>query len=188
MFSLERQKATFANLNLRAEKHGDENIPAADLHFTVVASNDVLSEFDPELKSAFYRKPRSGEQDELDVSPGYLPKLRFPKMGGWKWEYEITGGLLTVHYGTGGRSDIALDMKKVDAFKFNPMDGGSVEISFRVRCAPDEKQVGKLSRLIKDEIEISLEPPRSDFGTDANEGMPPRRSRKLNPLPTGAKR
>lgn len=90
MLQLERQKAKLTNLNPRAEKHGEEHIPAADLHFAFDAPNDVLSEFDPALKSSLYRKPDgNGEQQELIDHPGYLPKLRFPKMSGFKWETVI---------------------------------------------------------------------------------------------------
>lgn len=47
----------------------------------------------------------------------------------------------------------------VDGFVIEPMDGGSVVLSFRVKCNPDEKQVGKLSTLMGGQIEFSLVPP-----------------------------
>lgn len=69
------------------------------------------------------------------------------------------GAELTVHYGTGGKSDITLEDCTVDGFALEPMDGGTVVITFRVKCNPDEKAVGKLSTLMGGEIEFSLVPP-----------------------------
>jgi hypothetical protein len=57
MLTLEKQKAKLTSLNLRAEVHGDERVPAADIRFSFDAPNELLSEFDPALKSSFYRNP-----------------------------------------------------------------------------------------------------------------------------------
>lgn len=168
MLQLERQKAKLTNLNPRAEKHGEEHIPAADLHFAFDAPNDVLSEFDPALKSSLYRKPDgNGDQQELINEPGYLPKLRFPKMSGFKWETVIKESVLVLHV---GRSDIALDFADADQFKFEPMDGGTVMVSFRVQCHPNEKQIGQLYRLIQEDVEISLRQP--EHALDAESVFP----------------
>lgn len=61
MLTLEKQKAKLTSLNLRAEVHGDEKVPAADIRFSFDAPNELLSEFDPALKSSFYRKPDAPE-------------------------------------------------------------------------------------------------------------------------------
>lgn len=166
MLTLEKQKTKLTSLNPRTEKHGDENVPAADLKFTFDGPNDVLSLFDSALKSSFYRKPDAQDaQGELVDEPGYLPKLRFPKIPGIKWDAEMIGAKLTVHYGTGGKSDIVLDVD-VDGFAFEFKDGGTVSTSFRAKAKPDDKQIGKLYGLIQCEVDVSLAPAESSEGDE----------------------
>jgi hypothetical protein len=160
MLTLVHQKAKLLHLNPRSEVHGDEHVSMADLKFSFLTANDLLSEFDPALKSSLYRKPDGdGEQLELSTEAGWLPKLRFPKMGPIDWEMEIVGGSLTVHYGGISAASMQLDVRSADKFRFELMDGGSVSVSFRVQCKPDEKQFGKLCCLVQEDLEISLQPP-----------------------------
>ena len=74
----------------------------------------------------------------------------------------IVGCTLTIHYGTGGKSDIVLPDSTADQFGFVLHDGGMVDITFRVRCHPDEKQAGKIYTLQQREIEVTLEAPSED--------------------------
>jgi hypothetical protein len=173
MFELERQKAKLASLNARAEKHGEENKPAADLTFTFDAPNDILSEFDPALKSSLYRKADASDpQIELSEVEGYAPKLRFPAMSGFKWDYEMLGGTITVHHGIGERSDLAMELAKADRFSFEPKDGGTVAVTFRVIVHPTEKQVGRLFGMIQEEVHVTLEPPEAADPTTSILGAP----------------
>jgi hypothetical protein len=168
MLALEKQTGQFQNFNLRPEKHGDENVPGADLKIQITASNDILSEFHPSLKASLYRAPHPGEMDMVDQAeaeegqPPALTRLAFGnKLHGFKLDDEIVGAAFTVHYGTGGKSDIELEDCTVDSFTIEPLDGGSCSVSFRVKCNPDEKAVGKLSRLMGNEIEFTLRPPEA---------------------------
>jgi hypothetical protein len=163
MLELDHQTGQFLNFNLRPEKHGEENVPGADLKINITVPNDILSEFHPTLKAAFYRAPHPGEEDLVDQAadgPAQLTRLTFGnKLHAFKWDDEIVGATFTVHYGTSGKSDIVLGDATVDSFHIEPMDGGSVTLTFRVKCNPDEKAVGKLSTLMGNEIEFSIEPP-----------------------------
>lgn len=38
-------------------------------------------------------------------------------------------------------------------------EGGTVQLTFRVRCKPDEKQAGRIYTLQQRELEITLTPP-----------------------------
>lgn len=161
MFSLEKQKAKLANLNLRAELHGEEHVTAADLTIKATVSNDTLSEFHPSLKSAFYQKGDEA-QGELIDDPGHLPAIKFPNLGQpLKWDQTFEGYETTVHFGIGGPSDVVLTDCKVDSFKFDCKDGGSIEIMFRIQAHPSAEQIGKLSGLIQNDIELSLLPPEA---------------------------
>lgn len=166
MFELERQTGVLTNLNLRAENHGDEKTPGADLKIGIKVSNDMLAEFHPKLRAAFYREPHPGESDLVDQATDSdtpaLNRLTFGnKISKVAWFEELVGVITTVHYGTGGKSDIVLDETTVDGFTFEFFDGGTVGIGFRVKCYPDEKQIGKLANLIGREIEFSLDPPQA---------------------------
>jgi hypothetical protein len=156
-FTLERHKVKLANFNCRAEKHGEEVEPAADLKIEMIAPNDVLSEFDSQLKSSLYRKPDGvGDQQELIDTPGYLPKLRFPKLGTMQWGAEYPGATFVIHLTQEVEDDVLLADCTVDKFSFDCMDGGSVALSFRVKCKPDEHSAGKLYLLSQHDVEASL--------------------------------
>lgn len=161
MFSLNRQTCKLTSVNPRQELHGTDKVLACDLKFEAKVSNDVLSEFDPSLKSALYRKPdESDSQAELAIDdPAHLSKLKFPMMGAIKWNKEFAGDELVVHYGVSGRDDIALTAKAVDNFRFDCQDGGTVNVSFRVIAHPKPEELGRLCEMIQQECEISLIPP-----------------------------
>ena len=68
MFQLENQTAKLSNVNLRAELHGEETKVAVDLKFDMKLSNDVLSYFDPSLKSSLSFRAiahPSSDEDQL---------------------------------------------------------------------------------------------------------------------------
>lgn len=163
MFSLEKQQCKLDNVNPRAEIHGPDKVLAVDLAISFKASNDVLSEFDPYLKAAFYTKGDAA-QGELIDDPGYLPQLKFPLIkSALKWEKEFSGYETIVHLGLGGKnSDVEMIECQVDKFKFEMMDGGSVIVHFRVICHPKESELGKLCAQIQQEIEVSLIPPSEE--------------------------
>lgn len=158
MFSLQRTTVKLTSLNPRAEIHGEDRVPAADLKFEISAGNDVLSEFHPLLKVWLYERP--SEPDLADDGES-LTQLRFKLLGPLKWGAELSGYTLRVHWGVSGHDDIALADCEVDAFRFDCQDGGSVAVGFRVIAHPSERDMGRLCGLIQREIEISLEEPEA---------------------------
>lgn len=160
MFSLSEQKAKLANLNIRAEIHGEDFHTAVDLKFEMKVSNDVLSEFHPDLKSSLYKKAdENSGQPELIEDPGHLPSLKFPLLAPIKWNYEGAGYAAVLHYGVSGKDNIVMIDTEIDSFKFDCQDGGTVAVSFRVIAHPDAVSVGRLSEMIQTEVSLSLEPP-----------------------------
>lgn len=160
MFELANQSAKLCNFNARSEVHGDDREPAADLKLQMSADNSILAWFAPSLKSALYRPADEG--DDL-VAQAFgetnLPCLKFPKMSGFGWDLQLVGYTLRIHYGTGGKSDIVIGDAIVDHFRIEPNEGGTVQLTFRVRCKPDEKQAGRIYTLQQRELEITLTPP-----------------------------
>ncbi len=170
MFSLEKTTAKITSYNSRSETHGKEEVPACDIRFEAKVSNDVLSEFGSQLRAALYWKseqpqaePQQGELDAVEPVSD-LPNLRCPKLRGpFEIEYEGAGYVLTVDYGVGGKSAIELGDCKVNDVKINPHEGGSVTLTFRVSHSDiEERAAGKLSRMVKREVTITLTPPAAE--------------------------
>lgn len=154
--------ATIEHVNLRDEKHGEDTVPAIDIKLTFALRNDVLTLFDPQLKKWLYSKstrakPRA-EQGALDLDePNDLPDLRFPQLDALRWRDDLESCTLTIDYGIGGKSALRLTDCKVNGFRLECMEGGTVRVTVRVqRSQPDERTVGKLSALLKREVHITL--------------------------------
>ena len=163
MFSLANQAAKLTSVNPRAEIHGTDHVMAADLKFEIKVGNDVLSEFDPSLKSSLYKKA-DGPQGELITDAGHLPSLKFPLMGPVKWGKDFSGYETVIHYGVSGAQDIHLIDCEVDGFRFDCQDGGTVAVSFRVIAHPEPNELGRLCEMIQQEVEMSLIEPEADKG------------------------
>lgn len=164
MFQLENQTAKLSNVNIRAELHGEDTKIAVDLKIDVKIGNDVLSEFDPSLKSSLYRAPDASDSqgDLLAQEPGYLPKLKFPAMAPIKWDWSGSGYDAVVNYGVSGKDDITMIQTEIDTFKFDCQDGGTVAISFRIIAHPTPDEIGRLSELVQREITLTLTPPSAE--------------------------
>ncbi|MGY6271049.1 hypothetical protein [Achromobacter denitrificans] len=170
MFSITAQECRM-HFHSRSNKHGNERVPAATLQLTFRTSNDVLSEFSPELKSSLYRRPHPGEGDMADDAdtrlddPNYLPRLKFPNMKNKvSIDDKIVGATVTVHHGIGGKSDLVLDECLVDKFSFDPQDGGTVVVSLNVACDPSTSQAGELHGKQDQDVFITITPPDADGG------------------------
>lgn len=171
MLELQNQTGQFVNFNLRPEKHGDENVPGADLKIQITASNDILAEFHPSLKASLYRAPHNDEGDMADQAdtrlddPGYLPCLKYPNMKNKvSLADKIVGAKVTVHHGIGGKSDLVLDDCTVDKFQFDPQEGGTVVVSLNVACTPSNNQAGELHAKQDQDVVITITPPDSGEG------------------------
>lgn len=156
MFSLARQNTKLCSFSPNNEIHGEEKVPVAYIGMQIKVCNDVLSEFDPLLKSSLYAKA-----DQADVEPGHLPSLKFPKMGAIKWAHELVGYGMTIHHGATEKDNILLDGCDIDKIKFDCQDGGTVVMSFRVVVHPDERAAGRLCGMIQQDVEITLTPPEA---------------------------
>ncbi len=161
MFEL-NQAVKLANVNPRAEMHGEDPKPAFDLKIEATCSSSVLAYFHPELRQHLFKKdenPDLVDQVEQMTGGDGLTVLRYPKMGALKWDWEGTGYTATVDYGMGGDSNIVLHDCKVDHFKIEAQNGGSVVITFRIIAHPESEDVGKLCEFMQRDIELDLLPP-----------------------------
>lgn len=162
------KKVLFVHFSGRSEIHGNEREPAGDIKIRATLPNTILKDFHGTLLPALYFHDTANPGNDLadkamEDKPDYLPHRRFPNMASpLKWQDNMVGGVLTIHHGISARSDLVLKDIEVHKFEIAPKDGGTVELSFTVKCKPDEKQAGKLYQLIQNEVNITLTAPKPD--------------------------
>jgi len=170
VFEIEEGEVRLVSKNERIEKHGDEGVLACDLGFVWETDNGVLACFSPTLKAALYEKSGQGE---LVDDPGHVTHLRFPQLGMVTWGGgEIVGARVVFHQATGKKSEVALEGVKVNKFKLECKEGGTVAVHFRVQISPLEEHLsGKLSKFLAQELcTVSVTPPAAS--EEAGAGSP----------------
>lgn len=145
------------HINVRAEKHGDESATALDLKFTRTDGNSVLALFHPKLQKALYWRSKDTEsQGSIEGVEQILPDLRFPELGTLVWDSEMTARLV-IEYGIADK--MLFSPVRVNAFRIDCSQGGSVEVTFRVQTSNiPEGALDKLSHQLDGEIKIVLTP------------------------------
>lgn len=170
MFALTEQKVLM-HYNPRSEFEGKTARPAATLTFKCSLPVDQLAMFSPTLRSSLYHNPmKETNGGSSPVDGANVP--RYPQItNSLKWNLEVVGGTLTIHYGATDDSDIVLPVTKADNFDIEPDDEGKFNLSFRVAVHPDEAQSGKLAFMQDTEQDITFEPPaHSVVGDLADQG------------------
>lgn len=160
-FVLVDHEADIENLNLRIQRHGEERILAADIKFSLSTANDVLDQFDPDLKKDLFRKPGKGEQQNLEGMDG-LTAVKHPALSVKGLNHEFSGyelaiaGLLE-----NGESEILVDAK-VKKFTIDPKEGGSVVLGFVVSVTVDPDEAAELAdAFTRGRVRMSLSPGKS---------------------------
>ena len=162
MLELKKTNMVLTSFNPRAELHGDDPKPAADLTLEAKLPNSVLAEFDPTLKALLYVKDTEQADLVSEGDPEHMTKRRFPKMSPFKWDDEIVGAQVTIHWGVGKKSDVVLGGCVVGNYKIDAEEGGTVKLTLRVQCHPSESQAGKVCMLVGSKIDVTIEPPEAD--------------------------
>jgi hypothetical protein len=167
MFEVTERNVLVANVNFRAEKHGDENKTAVDIKIELDAHKSSLKHFDSSLPDFLYREPATGEQQRLDVEPDEADSsdkrtsLRVPKIGALKWDEKFPGYTLTIEGGMGLKKPLVL-VVELSKFAFEPKEGGSVVITFNATAHPNPKESAALVEMIQEEVELTLTAPKAD--------------------------
>lgn len=160
MFEVTQHTAKMASFNPRAEKHGDENKPAGDIKFELTAHSSVLNEFHPGYRKFLYRKPGVGEQPGLPFADDDdLTALAQPNLKPLKLDEKFPGYVLEICAGLESSEPLILSDVELSNFTFEPMNGGSVAITFSVTCHPDADASGALCQAIQNVVDITLTKP-----------------------------
>lgn len=158
MFTLKNQPAKLNHINGREEKNVEEI--AFDLKVSCELSNTALNMFHDHLLDAFYKvDPEAAQQDMIDDMKHHKTLLKFLKLSTLAWGHEMVGCGVVIGWGIGGNSDVILDGCKVDKFKFDLKEGGTLGLTFRIIAHPAEDEIGKLYSLLAQEITLSINPP-----------------------------
>jgi len=155
MLDFESTLVRVKHINNRIEKHSDDKVLGVDLRLVVRLSNNELAQFSPTLKASFYHKDDSVQGDVV-TDANHLPNLKNPQIGPIKWEGDWEHRRLAIHHGTRAQDDIVLGDAKVSKVVLDLQEGGTVFVTFRVQCHPDEKQAAKLLTLLDQEVHMSL--------------------------------
>jgi hypothetical protein len=180
-FTLEKFTTVLVkSVNIRAEVHGKEKVPAADIGFRLTCSNQVLSMFDGGLLFGLYKPAIDGNEDEpeLDgVEPvSERPMLRCPSIAmPIDLSREYVGRDIVIDYGMGGSSNLNLNTCTIGAFKVDAKEGGTVDIDFRAQVSHlDPETLGALGCLVKHDVLMTLmSSPQSDNTQEKLPGITP---------------
>jgi hypothetical protein len=153
-FSMEKQLAKIAHINLREEMHGEDAVIAIDVTVTFATQNDFLAYLSPTLKGSLYGKDEA--QGELIKDDTHLPKLRYPEFGTLHWD-GIMGGAGVVLHGAKKADDITLEAD-VNKLRIECMEGGTVIVTLRVQTLPTEGACGAIAALLGKDIKVSIRP------------------------------
>ena len=171
MFEIEElSKAKLTDVVVLSQKNREPNEnPGAALSFDLTVTNEILTMFDGSLRGFLYYKSAAsstdGDQNRLEVDTNDLPNLTpaGQKIGKLHWDLELTGYTLTIDHGMGGKSNLVLQDCEASGFTFQPKEGGSVQMSFKLESQDvSEKIFGKLATLKNREVQILFAPPEVD--------------------------
>lgn len=159
MFEIQQQPAKLVHLNIRTEKHGEDDVRAVDLKFERVGANTLLDEIAPGLRDALYLAPSPGDQS--DAFNGNRTVLAFP---------QLDQSMNVVGKWPGYKASIATGIDPDDALvltselkkqKVEAVQGGSAKHEFTLSAYPDDEELVRLASALGHEVELSLEAPKA---------------------------
>jgi len=143
-------KGKLSNLNLRVERHGQENVAAGDLSVTLVVPNTTLATLASTLRHHLFVKDLSGQ---TDIDQDHVTALRYPEFGTLAWGKDYPNVDVTILYGVD--SPIFLEDCTVTKIKLTPHEGGSVSWALSIQGHPSDVDVVKLRHLVQCDIDLT---------------------------------
>jgi hypothetical protein len=166
MFEIQQQPAKLVHLNIRTEKHGEDDVRAVDLKFERVGANTLIDELVPGLRAALYQAPQQGNQ--ADAFNGELTALAFPQIKmPLSLEGEWPGYVASI--ATGLDPDDALVLRsELKKQRVEAVQGGSAKHEFTLSTYPNDEEIGRLASALGHEVELTLEAPKPAASADEN--------------------
>lgn len=169
MFTLPKTNATLVSVTNRAEKHGEDEVPAVSIGIKIDGPNTLLDSLSPTLRSTLYTTAPGQEKPLPGIEPT-TPKLRTEGI-----EYVMGAGVLegwtvTVDHGIDDESAVVLKACKLDKWRVAPKEGGQIEFAFRVgTSAVDARIMGLLAFKVGQEVSVTIKPPKAGAVADPAE-------------------
>lgn len=147
------------DFNPRAEKHGDENVPAGTITLTTRAHSAVLDAFCPSYRPFLFRKAEAGG-DQQPLLPGdNMTALAKPNLKTLVLDEDFPGYVIELSSGLGVKKPMRLTEAELSSFRIDAKTGGSVDLKFSVNVHPDQDQAGVLCSAIGNTVNVTLIPP-----------------------------
>lgn len=159
MFELKDHPCKIDSYTPRAEKHGDENVPAGTITLSTRVHSSVLDQFDPSYRAFLFRKAEAGG-DQQPLLPGDdMTALAKPNLKTLVLDEDFPGYVLEVGTGLGLKAPMRLTEAELSSFRIDAISGGAVALKFSVAVHPDQDQAGVLCSGIQNTVNVSLVPP-----------------------------
>jgi len=170
MLQFEQHEASVRSVNQRIQKHGKERILAGDLVLACTAPNTILETIEPGLRLSLFRKHVKGDQLDFDheqkaaaaqIIDG-LVAVRHPGLAPVSVSHKFTGYELTIEdtYDDSSVEPIVLVALTLKKLTIQPLEGGSVALSFTVSTELTKDEIAELSdALVRETVRITLTPP-----------------------------
>lgn len=151
--------ALLKSVTPRKENHGEDIVVALSMRLQIDGPNTLLDLLSPDLRHALYKAAEG--QDQL---PGVEPSTPLLRAKGildvMNLRACFEGWTLKVGHGIDEADPITIGACKVDAFKLDAMEGGSISLSFRVGSNDvSSEEIGLLCGKLGSEIRVVLEAP-----------------------------
>jgi hypothetical protein len=156
-------EARVASVTNRVEKHGDDEAPAVSIGLEIVAANTLLDIIDPNLRPSLYKQVEG--QDDLPGVEAATPVLRCHSFETHSLTTAHEGWTMAVDDGIDDTQPMLFGGCKVDKFRVDAKQGGSIELRFRVSTSDvDADKLGKLAMHNGQSIWITLTAPAKGSG------------------------
>lgn len=166
MFETSNQQTTISNFKPAKENHGDQKKLVGDIKVKMNVSNTVLDVLGNGLRAALYRKREKHEepkQKELlpSITDG-LTALKNPHFEPLSLDEKFPGYSAQFQSGLAVDDLVKLSEITLSGFVIEAKDGGTVELSFNMRCPIDRRIGGTLCALIQESVEMTLIAPKAE--------------------------
>ena len=154
MLTLKNAVAMFLNLNVRAEHHGDETMPAVDLTFKTRIRQEDLTSLHPDLAGVLFVRDEGEGDDEA------LTRPRFAALGSIAWGDKTKDVRVVIATEEKKKDDgyLAITLPTCSAYDFSltPKAGGFADVKFKIQLNPDSGDVGRMTDLLGHDVYLTM--------------------------------
>ena len=154
----------------RTQKSGPEDVPTVTFRLKMASvSNMLLDLFSKTIRHTVYRAVEG--QEQLPGMEDTTPILQSKDLTDWAPDTCLEGWRVIVARGIGDDSALQMGSCKVDDFRFSFLDGGHMDVDFRISTADvDEAGAGMLWGRQKRKVFVMITEPEAPSAKPAIDG------------------